>query len=247
MKLGKLFRSELGCNPYVPQRKEFVALVAAGLGLAASAIGAAQSAKAARDAERKQRAQEAKEDAWYNRRYNEDYADTAAGRNLIRRAEQFNKKNWRRAAGAQAVAGGTDAATQMQKDAGNQMMGETLANVAAMDQRRKDNVDNMHRQAESQFAQMDMQRDLQKAQNISNAASQASNAIMQAGSAFENTSSLKGGSNKSIQPMTEATPVNKTPDVAPTISSNIEGGVLGGLGGTTEEQRLAAKRIFGGY
>lgn len=206
-----LFRSDLGYNAYSPLRKEWVATAIGVAGsLLSSYLGGQAASSAARAAERRQRAQEAKDDAWYRRRYNEDYADTAAGQNLIRRAEQFNKKNWRRAAGAQAVAGGTDAATQMQKDAGNQMMAETLANVAATDQHRKDQVDNIHRQQEAQYAQMDMQREMNRAQNISNAASAASNAIMQGASAFENSTSLKGGSNQSA-PVTRSE-VQKSPE-----------------------------------
>jgi hypothetical protein len=201
-------------------RKEWVATAIGVAGsLLSSYLGGQAASSAARAAERRQRAQEAKDDAWYRRRYNEDYADTAAGQNLIRRAEQFNKKNWRRAAGAQAVAGGTDAATQMQKDAGNQMMAETLANVAATDQHRKEQVDNIHRQQEAQYAQMDMQREMNRAQSVSNAASAASNAIMQGASAFENGTSLKGGSNQSA-PVTRSEVTVTDGGNGPTVQVN---------------------------
>lgn len=168
-------------------------------GLASSLIGGNAASKAAKAAERRQREQEAKEQAWYNRRYNEDYVDTAAGQNLVRRAKDYAREQWKKAAGAQAVAGGTDAATQMAKDAGNRMVGDTIANIAAADTQRKDNVDNMHRQAEAQFAQMDMAREMQRAQYITNAAQAASNAMMSAGAAVDQaggkTPNLNGGSN----------------------------------------------------
>lgn len=197
--MRKLFltNSTLGMgNVLAPTKREWIPMaIGAGVSLASSLIGGAQASKAAKRAERRQREQEAKEDAWYNRRYNEDYIDTAAGQNLVRRAKEFAKENWRKAAGAQAVAGGTEAATQMAKDAGNKMVGDTIANIAATDQARKAQVDNMHRQAESQFAQMDMNRELNRAQNITDAAGAASNAIMQGALAFED---LKGGSNKGV-------------------------------------------------
>lgn len=185
-----------------PSRKEWIAAAVGAVGgLASSLIGGAAASKAARDAERRQRQQEAKENAWYTRRYNEDYIDTAAGQNLVRRAKDYAREQWKKAAGAQAVAGGTDAATQMAKDAGNKMVGDTIANIAATDQSRKAQVDNMHRQAEQQFAQMDMNREMQRSQNITNAAQNASNAIMSAGAALEQGSvkapSLQGGSNNS--------------------------------------------------
>ena len=198
MKGIEIFVSSTLGSEFIPQRKEWIG-AAIGLvgGLASSLIGGASASSAARAAERRQRQQEAKEDAWYTRRYNEDYLDTAAGQNLIRRAKDFARENWRKAAGAQAVAGGTAAATQMAKDAGNKMVGDTISNIGATDQQRKAQVDNMHRQAEGQFAQMDMNREMQRAQNITNAAQNASNAIMKAGLAFDSDFNLKGGSNNS--------------------------------------------------
>lgn len=205
----------MGCT-FAPSKKEWIAAaIGAVAGLASSLIGGAQASQAAREAENRQRRQEAKENAWYNRRYNEDYVDTAAGQNLVRRAKEYAKENWRKAAGAQAVAGGTDAAAQMAKDAGNNMVGDTIANIASTDQQRKENVDNLHRKAEQNFAQMDMQRELQRSQNITNAAQNASNAIMSAAGAVEQASvktpNLQGGSNN-------GTPVD-TPASQPTITA----------------------------
>ena len=194
---------------FAPSRKEWIAAaIGAGLGLASSLIGGAKASKAVKAAERRQREQEAREEAWYNRRYNEDYVDTAAGQNLVRRAKEYARENAKKVAGAQAVAGGTDAATQMAKDAGNKMVGDTIANIAATDQSRKAQVDNMHRQAEAQFAQQDMQREMQRAQNITNAAQNASNAIMSAAGAVEQASvkapNLMGSYNKGTQVSTPA-------------------------------------------
>lgn len=189
-------------NTFAPSHKQWIAsAIGAGVGLASSLFGGMSAAKAAREAEKRQRRQEAKENAWYTRRYNEDYVDTAAGQNLVRRAKDYAREQWKRAAGAQAVAGGTDAATAMAKEAGSKMVGDTIANIAATDQARKDNVDNMHRQAQEKFAQMDMNRELQRAQNITNAAQSASNAIMSVAGAVDQASatkpSLQGGSNNS--------------------------------------------------
>ena len=185
-------------QPYAPAKREWIATaIGAGVGLASSLFGGAKASKAARDAERRQREMEAQEDAWYKRRYNEDYLDTAAGQNLVRRAKEFARENWRKAAGAQAVSGGTDAASAMAKEQGNKMIGDTMANISASDTERKAQVDNIHMNNEQNFAQMDMQRDLQKAQNITNAAGQASNAIMSVAGTMEGVGkpSLTGQSN----------------------------------------------------
>jgi hypothetical protein len=187
-----------------PSRKEWIAsAIGAGLGIATSLIGGAKASKAADEARREREAAEAREQAWYLRRYNEDYLDTAAGQNLVRRAKDYANENWKKAAGAQAVAGGTDAATAQAKEAGNKMVGDTIANIAAADTQRKANVDNIHMQNEQKFAQQRQAEQLQRAQNITNAAQSASNAIMSVAGAVDQASaakaSLKGGSNNSTQ------------------------------------------------
>jgi hypothetical protein len=200
-------------------------------GLASSLIGGNAAEQAAREAERRQRALENKENAWYTRRYNEDYLDTAAGQNLVRRAKDYARENWKKAAGAQAVAGGTDAATAQAKEAGNRMVGDTIANIAAADSQRKANVDAQHRAAEQSFAQMDMQRANQRAQNITNAAQNASNAMMNVGAAIDSAGNLAGGSNKGTQ----------APSAANNLYSVVQAdNALGQLRGQEDEARRLA-------
>lgn len=219
------------------------AAIGAGLGLASSLIGGAKASQAAREAERRQREQEASEKAWYNRRYNEDFVDTAAGQNLVRRAKDFARENAKKAAGAQAVAGGTDAATQMAKDAGNKMVGDTISNIAATDQQRKAQVDNMHRQAEQNFAQMDMNREAQRAQNITNAAQNASNAIISAAGAIDQATTpktdLTGGSNNSTPTTAPAT------EGATTSVPFVGNSVIGGQMMTAEEAAALRGTLLG--
>ena len=190
-------------NCFAPSRKEWVAAaIGAAAGIASSIFGGVSAANAAEEARKERRQAESKEQAWYNRRYYEDYLDTAAGQNLVRRAKDYAKENWRKAAGAKAVAGGTDAATAMAKESGNKMMGDTIANIAAADSQRKAQVDNMHMQNEQRFAQQRQAEQLQRAQNITNAAQSASNAMMSIGSAVDQASTrsanLQGGDNNSV-------------------------------------------------
>lgn len=198
--IERFVESPLGFDSFGVRRKEWIASAIGVLGgLGTSLLGGSAASAAAEKSLKHQRQMEAKEGAWYTRRYNEDYVDTAAGQNLVRRAKQIYDRSIRRAAGAKVVSGGTAASVQMAKDSANQAIGDTIANIAATDQMRKSQVDNMHRQAESQFAQMDMNRELQRAQNISNASAAASNALMSVGAAVDQASaknaSLVGGSN----------------------------------------------------
>lgn len=186
-----------------PLHKEWIA---AAIGLGTSILGGILSSNAAKKAQARQRQQEARENAWYTRRYNEDYLDTAAGQNLVNKAKEYARENWKRAQGASKVGGATEAASAMAKEAGNKMVGNTMANIAAQDTSRKARVDDQHRQAEANFAQMDIQRENQRAANITNAAQNASNALMSMeGSLASHRANLAGSSNSStLSPLTSA-------------------------------------------
>lgn len=210
------FGRVLGMDPFVPQRKEWVmAAIGAGVGIA----GALASASAAASSDKRLDAAKAEQDSYYKRRYNEDYVDTKAGNALVTKAKNIYKQGINRARGAQAVAGGTDAATQMAKDSANKGVADTIANLGVLDTQRKDRADAQNQMAQQRFAQMDMQRDMQKAQNISNAAGAASNAIMQAGSAFESSTNLNGGSNKGTPVVKSNSQIDADMNIKPNIPS----------------------------
>lgn len=235
--LDKYTSNPLGAGEVLaPSKKEWVASAISGaVGLASSLFGGISASKAAKEAERRQRQAEEKENAWYARRYNQDYVDTAAGQNLVRRATDYARENWRKARGAQAVGGGTDAATAIAKEAGNKMMGDTIADIAAQDTARKDRVDDMHRQAEQKFMQMDVDRANQKAQNITQAAQQASNAIMSIGSAVEQANAQK----------TDLRGANNGTQAAPHTDPTVNVGTLDTSGLTEDEILREKNRMMG--
>lgn len=204
MKLTKIVSRDMAQGiAFMPVKKEWVQLIPAALSVASSLIGGAKASKAAREAKKEQELGRARNNAWYLRRYNEDFADTAAGQNLLRKAKDFANSQWKKAEGAKAVGGGTDASAAMAKEAGNKMVGDTLANIAAQDQANKARVDAIHHQDENRETQMNMQRELTRSQNITNAAQNMSNAMMQVAGAIDgaksqantSTTSLTGGSN----------------------------------------------------
>jgi len=162
---------------YAPHRKEWIGLALAGASLATSIFGGIQSAKAQREAQRRQAEEKAKNDAWYSRRYNEHTIDTAAGQNMIRMAKEAARENWKKAQGAAAVGGGTDAATAMAKEQGNKMVGDAIASIEAQDVARKDNIDATYRARQNQLTQQQMALDQQRAANISQVAGGVSDAL----------------------------------------------------------------------
>ncbi len=182
---------------YAPRKKEWVSEALAGAGLASSLastiFGGAAAARQQREAERRLAEEKARNEAWYNRRYNENYADTEAGQNMIRMAKEAAREQWRREAGAAAVAGGTDAAVAQAKEAGNRMVGNAVAQMAATDTARKDNVDAAYRAENSRLTQQQIALDQQKAQNIAGVAGGVSDALMSGAQLVAGTGSPGGG------------------------------------------------------
>lgn len=191
---------DLSNVPYGSVRKEWVQIALAAASVASSLFGGAKSASAAKKAEQEQKARENAENAWYQRRYNENYADTAAGKAMINEAKEYARENWKKASGAAAVTGGTDAATAQAKEAGNKMVADTVRNMAAQDTARKDSVDAQHMKMQDNFAQERIALQQQRADNIANTASGVSNGLMSAATAMGGggKSNLKGGSNGGI-------------------------------------------------
>lgn len=181
-----LFQQPLGMSDvsggFAPRKKAALPL-AVPLALGAASVvsswwGANQSKKANEQAERELAEQRARVEAERRRRMNEDYLDTAAGQNLLRVAREERDKIWRREAGAAAVAGGTDAAAAMAKEAGNKMIGDTVAGIAAQDTARKDNIDASYRADEARLTQQEIAAKRAQGEAIAGAASGASSALM---------------------------------------------------------------------
>lgn len=193
----EIINRELGVNPLYRRNTNWIlAAAGAAASLASSLFGASKAKKARKKAQREQEKRERSEQAWYDRRYNEDYMDTAAGQNLLRKANEYADKTWKKAEGAKAVGGGTDAATAQAKESANNMMGNTIANIAAQDTARKDSVDSQHQKNLDNFSNKTQARYEQQAQDINTASQNASNAIMSGAVA------LDGATTKSSKQLT---------------------------------------------
>lgn len=151
------------------------------LGAASSIFGGAKAASAARAARRERKREQGKQEAWYSRRYNEDYADTAAGQQLITKAQDYARDNFQRAQGAQAVGGSTTAQTAAAKEAGNKVVGSTLSNLAAQDTARKEQIDAQHQRYSAAASEQNAQAEENRGAQINAAATLAGNQLIQAG------------------------------------------------------------------
>lgn len=166
-------------------------LIGTGLAVGSSLWGGAKAASAARKANRQIANQRLENQAWYNRRYNEDYADTAAGQRLITQAKDYAKEHWKKAQGAAKVGGATDESAAQAKESANKMVGNTISGIAAQDTARKDRVDAQYRATDANLQAHQVAIEQNRANQITNAASQASNAMMNAGAYIDGMNASK--------------------------------------------------------
>ena len=177
-------RRELSVAPVIGDRLNWVATAAA-LGLGAlsagtSVAGGLLSRSAAKKAARQVKYRRNAEKAWYDKEYNTDYIDTKAGQNLMRRAQEVQDKYVKRAEGAAAVGGGTDASVALAKENANKAVSDTIANVAAQDTARKQRVADQHLANTNVISAQSQQVEQSKADATAGAAQGASNAAASA-------------------------------------------------------------------
>lgn len=150
-------------------------------GLAASVggsiFGAAKSSSAERAARRREASAHAKNEAYYKRQYNEDYADSGAGQALMRSAREYADRSWKRAQGAAAVGGGTEAGSAMAKESGNRVVSDTAGGLASRDVQRKDSALRGLVGEETRHAGEEAGAMRQQGANIASAASAMGNAV----------------------------------------------------------------------
>lgn len=155
--------------------------IGAGLGIAGSVgsaiFGGSKASKAAKQANRLIEQQQKDNQAWFDRRYNEDYSQTAEAQNLMNYAREQAEKQFKRAEGAAAVAGATDESVARAKQAANEMLSETASNIAAQGTARKDAIEQQYLNTKSALTGQQVANLNQKAQNISAAAGQAAGAF----------------------------------------------------------------------
>lgn len=119
-------------------------LIGAGLGVASSIFGGISARKARRKQERMLAQQEQENQAWYDRKYNEDptkRADTV--RLLTQMQEQIKNRN-KAARGRQAVMGGTEDSTTAVKEANNKTLADTTSQIVAANESRKDDIESQY-------------------------------------------------------------------------------------------------------
>lgn len=174
-------------------------LIGAGLGLASSIAGGIANRKARKKQEQMLAQQQRDNQAWYDRKYNEDptkRADTV--RLLTQMQEQIKNRN-RAAKGRQAVMGGTEDSTTAVKEANNKTLADTTSQIVAANEARKDAIEQQYQQNKRSIQNQQMGIEAEKSADTANVAAGV------AGTAANIAASLDSGSGSSKAP--------KRPDV----------------------------------
>lgn len=137
--------------------------------VAGTIFGGISASKAMKKVRNNLQEQKRSNQDWYDRRYNEDATQRADAQAIVTRTEEAIKSRNRAAAGAAAVAGGTEESVAATKAANAQAMADAAAQIAVNGERRKDTIEQQY-QAKDEALQSEL-NDLerQKAANISQA------------------------------------------------------------------------------
>ena len=147
------------------------ALIGAGLGLASSIAGGIANRKARKKQEQMLAQQQRENQAWYDRKYNEDptkRGDTV--RLLTQMQEQIKNRN-RAAKGRQAVMGGTEDSTTAVKEANNKTLADTTSQIVAANEARKDAIEQQYQQNKRSIQGQQMQMEAEKSADTANVVS----------------------------------------------------------------------------
>lgn len=154
------------------------AIAGAALGATSSIFGSIAARRQAKKAEAELEQQRKNNEDWYRRRYNEDYTQTAEAQRALTLAREEAQRQMAAARGRQAVLGGTEESVAATQEAVNRGIADTMSQIAAQGTARKDAIESTYLGKRDSIAQQYMNMYNQRAQNISQAAGNASQGFM---------------------------------------------------------------------
>lgn len=154
------------------------AIAGAALSAATQIGGAIAAKKQAKKAEAQLEQQKKQNEDWYNRRYNEDYTQTAEAQRALTLAREEAQRQLAAARGRQAVMGGTEESVAATQEAVNKGVADTMSSIAARGTARKDAIENTYLGKRDSIAQQYMNLYNQRANAVSQAAGNAAQGFM---------------------------------------------------------------------
>lgn len=155
----------------------FGSAIGGALGVGGAIFGGISASKAMKKVKRNLQAQKESNQAWYDRRYNEDATQRAdAQRILTHTIDNIRQRN-QAAAGAQAVMGGTDESVAATTAANNEALADAVSQIAVNGERRKDQIEGQYRATDSNLDAQLNNLEINKAKAVT----QAIGGVAQAG------------------------------------------------------------------
>lgn len=145
-------------------------IVGAGLSAVGSIFGGISASKAMKKVKRNLQSQQQENEAWYNRRYNEDATQRADAQRILAKTEESIRNRNRQAAGTQAVMGGTEESVAAAKAANNQALTDATSQIAVNAEARKDQIEAQYNNKDAQLNDALNNLEINKAHNIATAA-----------------------------------------------------------------------------
>lgn len=159
-------------------------IIGAGMSAIGGIVGGISARKSMKKVENSINERKRKNEEWYNRRYNEDPTQRASAQRMITQVNESIKKRNQQAAGTQAVMGGTDESVAAAKEANNLALADTMSQIAAQGDARKDAIEQQYMAQDDALAQQQEQLYMQKAQNTAGAIQGVTGAASGIASAF---------------------------------------------------------------
>lgn len=160
-------------------------LIGAGIGAVGSIIGSIKAKQASQQANRMLNQQRADNQAWYDRRYNEDATQRADAQRILQMTMDRIRQSNKNAAGTQAVMGGSEESVAASKVAGMNALADTASQIAASGAERKDQVENQYLTNKQNLTAQQIANKQQQAANIGTATQGVAQAAVGAGQAYD--------------------------------------------------------------
>lgn len=151
-------------------------LIGSAIGAGASIFGGLSASKAMKRAKRNIESQRVKNEAWYDRRYNEDATQRADAQQVLTQTQDMLRRNAEQAAGGAAVTGGTDESVAQAKAQATNAVGDVMSNMNTQADRRKDAIEQQYRANDDNYANQLNQLETNKANAIGQAVQGVGNA-----------------------------------------------------------------------
>ena len=152
-------------------------IIGAAAQVGSSIYGAIKSSQANKRAEEMIQNQRDENKKWYDAKMAEDYTQRSEVQNILRKQRELLNEQYQRARATNIVAGGTDESLALQQQAANEVMGDTMADIAANASDYKDSVENQFRAQDAALNQQQIGVEQAKAQTIAQAAGQVGSAV----------------------------------------------------------------------